>query len=73
MQTILLLILDLILAAIAYFLYLGVFVPILEKNKTYDRLKAKEKAELDRQIDVERYFGCKSVDIAPTAIKIKVK
>jgi hypothetical protein len=54
-----LIVLDLILAAIAYMMFVGVFVPILKKNATYAKLKAKERAEIDRQLDVKEYLGVK--------------
>ena len=54
-----LIILDLIMAAIAYMLFVGVFAPILKKNAVYAKLKAKERAEIDRQLDVKEYLGVK--------------
>lgn len=62
MTTILFLFLDLILAAIAYLLYISLFVPIQKKNAAYAKLKAKEKEELDRKLEVEHYFGAKIID-----------
>lgn len=57
MQTLLLFILDLILAAIAYFLYIGVFIPTMQKNKVYDKIKAKERDALDQALGMQEYFG----------------
>lgn len=62
MITILLVILDLILAAIAYLLYTAVFIPQAAKNAAYAKLKAKEKEELERRLDAEHYFGAKSLE-----------
>lgn len=59
MTTILLLILDIIMAAIAYLLYSAVFVPLMAKDAAYNKLKAKERAEIDRKLDAEHYFGAK--------------
>jgi hypothetical protein len=59
MTTILLLILDVVMAAIAYLLYMSVFVPLMAKNAAYNKLKAKERAEIDRKLDAEHYFGAK--------------
>lgn len=57
MQTLLLFIQDVILAAIAYFLYLGVFIPIIKKNAFFAKLNAKEKAEVERKLGIQEYFG----------------
>lgn len=59
MQTFLLLVLDLILAGIAYFLYVGLFVPIMKKNALYGKLKAKERDLLDQKLGMQEYFGLK--------------
>jgi len=71
-MTIALIILDLILAAVAYFLYMGVFIPQMAKNALYAKLKAKERAEIDKQLGIQEYFGIKaseqSIDI-PVTIK----
>jgi hypothetical protein len=71
MTNILLGVLDLIMAAIAYLLYTAVFVPHLAKSSAYAKLKAREKAELDRRLEVEHYFGAK--EITDMEIKIPVK
>lgn len=66
-----LIVLDLILAAIAYMMFVGVFVPILKKNATYAKLKAKERAEIDRQLDVKEYLGVKINNDEIIDIKVK--
>lgn len=72
-NSILLFILDLILAAVAYFLYIGVFIPQISKNNAYNRLKAKEREELDRKLELERYFGevgvVPAVSLAASGVK----
>jgi uncharacterized protein YpmB len=72
MTTILLLVLDVIMAAIAYLLYVSVFVPYQSKNAAYAKLKAKEKLELDRKLEVEHYFGVKSMDENQIDIPVKI-
>jgi hypothetical protein len=67
----LMIILDLILAAIAYMMFVGVFVPILKKNAVYAKLKAKERAEIDRQLDVKEYLGVKINNDEIIDIKVK--
>lgn len=64
-------ILDLIMAAIAYMLFVGVFAPILKKNAVYAKLKAKERAEIDRQLDVKEYLGVKLNNEEVIDIKVK--
>jgi len=64
-------ILDLILAAIAYMLFIAVFVPMLKKNAVYDKLKAKERAEIDRQLDIKEYLGVKLNNDEIIDIKVK--
>lgn len=59
MTTFLLIILDLILGAIAYFLYISIFIPTLNKNALYAKLKAKQRAELDDKIGLQEYFSVK--------------
>ena len=66
-----LIILDLIMAAIAYMLFVGVFAPILKKNAVYAKLKAKERAEIDRQLDVKEYLGVKINNEEVIDIKVK--
>ncbi len=62
MDTLFLFLQDVILAAIAYFLYIGVFTPIMKKNALYAKLKAKEKAELDQRLGLQEYFAVKTDD-----------
>lgn len=64
-------ILDIILAAIAYMLFIGVFTPVLKKNAAYAKLKAKERAEIDRQLDIKEYLGVKVNNDDIVDIKIK--
>jgi hypothetical protein len=64
-------ILDLILAAIAYMMFTAIFVPILKKNAVYSKLKAKERAEIDRQLDVKEYLGVKLNNDEIIDIKVK--
>jgi len=64
-------ILDLIMAAIAYMLFVGVFAPMLKKNAVYAKLKAKERAEIDRQLDVKEYLGVKINNDEVIDIKVK--
>jgi hypothetical protein len=66
-NTILLLFLDLILGAIAYLLFEGVFIPIKAKAAIYAKLKAKEREELERRMDLEHYFGSHADDPADMA------
>jgi hypothetical protein len=66
-----LMILDLILAAIAYMMFIAIFVPILKKNAVYGKLKAKERAEIDRQLDVQEYLGVKLNNDEIIDIKVK--
>ena len=73
MLTILLLILDIIMGAIGYLLYISVFIPYQAKNAAYAKLKAKERAELDRRLDVEHYFGAKSIEDLDVQIPVKIK
>lgn len=63
-NSILLGILDIILALIAYLLFVGVFIPTAAKNAAYAKLKAKEREELDRKLDLEHYFGAHADDPA---------
>jgi hypothetical protein len=63
-NSILLLFLDLILLAIAYLLFEGVFIPTKAKAAVYAKLKAKEREELERRMDIEHYFGAKADDPA---------
>lgn len=64
-------ILDLIMAAIAYMIFVGVFAPMLKKNAVYAKLKAKERAEIDRQLDVKEYLGVKLNNEEIIDIKVK--
>lgn len=73
MTTILLLILDVIMGGIGYLLYTSVFIPYQAKNNAYAKLKAKERAELDRRLDVEHYFGAKSIEDLDIQIPVKIK
>jgi hypothetical protein len=66
-----LIILDIILAAIAYMMFTAIFVPILKKNAVYSKLKAKERAEIDRQLDVQEYLGVKLNNDEIIDIKVK--
>jgi hypothetical protein len=59
------------MAAIAYMLFVGVFAPILKKNAVYAKLKAKERAEIDRQLDVKEYLGVKINNEEVIDIKVK--
>jgi hypothetical protein len=63
-NTILFIFLDLILAAIAYLLFEGVFIPTKAKAAVYAKLKAKEREELDRRLDLNHYFGAHADDPA---------
>ena len=72
-MTIALVLLDLILAAIAYMVFSAVFIPAMAKKAAFDRLKAKERLELDRRLTVEQYFGVKAVSEDPGEILIPVK
>lgn len=63
MQTFFLFVLDVIMAGIAYFLYLGVFVPTMKKNALYAKLKAKQRAELDEKLGLQEYFSVKTEEI----------
>jgi len=72
MTTIALFILDVVLGFIAYMVFSAVFVPHLSKQAAYERLKAKEREELDRQLEVEHYFGAKSLDTEkPVDLRVK--
>lgn len=73
MTNLFLFILDAVLAGIGAMIYLAVFVPEMAKQKAYKKLKAKEREELDRKLDVEEYFGVKSVDNFPVNISVKSK
>lgn len=66
-----LIILDIILACIAYMMFTAIFVPILKKNAVYSKLKAKERAEIDRQLDVQEYLGVKLNNDEIIDIKVK--
>jgi len=61
MTNFLMFILVLIMGAIAYLLFIGIFVPQIAKNRLYAKLKAKEREELDIKLDLENYFGVKAV------------
>lgn len=60
MTTFALLVLDVILGFIAYFLYFAVFIPVIKKNQFYTKLKAKQKAELDERLGLQEYFAVKT-------------
>lgn len=51
------LVLDAILAGIAYFLYIGLYIPTMKKNAVYAKLTAKQRAELDVKLGLQEYFG----------------
>lgn len=57
MTAILLLLLDIIMGAIGFFLYQGIFQPQINKNAAFAKLKAKEREELDRKLNIQNYFG----------------
>jgi len=59
------------MAAIAYMIFVGVFAPMLKKNAVYAKLKAKERAEIDRQLDVKEYLGVKLNNEEIIDIKVK--
>lgn len=61
-MTIALFLLDLILLGIGGMMYLSIFEPYLKKNAAFDKLKAKEKAELERRLTVEQFFSVKAID-----------
>jgi len=61
------------MAAIAYLLYSAIFVPYQAKTAAYAKLKAKERAELDRKLDAEHYFGAKVESDESIDIPIKVR
>lgn len=57
MTSFLLLILDVILAATAYMIYISLFIPTIKKNSVYAKLTAKQRAELDVRLGLQEYFG----------------
>lgn len=59
------------MAAIAYLLYISVFIPYQAKTSAYSKLKAKERLELDRRLDIEHYFGAKAEEVSDIKIPIK--
>lgn len=61
-MTIALFLLDLILIGIGGMMYLSIFEPYLKKNTAFNKLKAKEKAELERRLTVEQFFSVKAND-----------
>lgn len=61
-MTVALFLLDLILAAIGGMMYVSIFEPYLKKNAAFAKLKAKEKAELERRLTVEQFFSVKAID-----------
>lgn len=62
MTSFLLLVLDVILGAVAYFLYIAVFIPVIKKNEFYAKLKAKQRLELDEKLGLQEYFAVKTED-----------
>lgn len=61
-MTIALFLLDLILLGIGGMMYLSIFEPYLKKNAAFNKLKLKEKAELERRLTVEQFFSVKAID-----------
>lgn len=59
MNTFLLFILDVVVGAVAYFIYLGVFIPAMKKNELYAKILTKERMELEKKLGLEQYFGIK--------------
>ena len=57
MTAFLLFILDVLLAAIAFFLFKAVFVPEMKKHIAFEKLSAKKRKELEDKLCVERFFG----------------
>lgn len=57
METLLLIVLDVILGAVAYFLYISIFIPTMKKNALYAKLTAKQRLELDNKLGLQEYFG----------------
>jgi hypothetical protein len=52
-------------------MFVGIFAPMLKKNAVYAKLKAKERAEIDRQLDVKEYLGVKLNNDEIIDIKVK--
>jgi len=68
MTIFLLFILDAIMAAIAFFLFKGVFVPEMKKHAAYEKLSAKKRKELEDKLAVQQIFG---EDISEEDLDIK--
>lgn len=63
---------DVILGFIAFMVFAAVYAPHVAKTAAYARLKAKEREELDRKLEVEHYFGAKVIGSdEPVEIKLK--
>lgn len=73
MTIFLLLILDLIMAAIAFLLFKGVFIPEMKKSKAYEKLSTKKRQELEDKLAVERYFGQDISEEEAGVPKLRVK
>lgn len=65
-----LIILDLILGGIAFMFFTAIYVPEIKKTAAFNKLKAKERAELDQKLAVKEYFG---MEIAAESIDKKAK
>ena len=71
MITFLLIFLALEFAGFLYMFFIAIFTPELKKSIAYAKLKAKERAEIDRQLDVKEYLGVKINNDEIIDIKVK--
>jgi len=71
MITFVLIFLALEFAGFLYMFFIAIFTPELKKSIAYAKLKAKERDELDKRLDVEHYLGAKvENDIELPKVKI---